>query len=362
MPTYVPYSSSIEVIQAGEEQIFDEIAGIMRNIAETIGDRARHMARPVHAKSHGLLRAELTIVPDLPEHLSQGLFAEAATYPAIMRFSTNPGDILPDRISTPRGLAVKVIGVTGEMLAGCEGQVTQDFVCVNAKAFPSPDAAGFLSSLKFLQAHITDSQALKQVVSTTSRLAEQALETVGGKSDALLGFGHPETHILGETFSSVAALRYGNYVAKIAFEPASENLKALHKLKLDSPEEFSAIRDAVVKFFEKETAVWNVMAQLMTDATVTPVEDASVEWTEKDSPSIKVATLTALPQNAYSAQRRVFVDELLAFNPWHGLAAHRPLGGVMRARKKAYAMASTFRRQMNSRPMIEPQSIDELPD
>jgi len=110
---YVAYSDSVEVALSNEGQIFDELAAAMRRIAEMIGDRARHAARAVHAKSHGLLKAELSVdTESLPEPLRQGLFGTNNHYPAIMRPSTNPGDILPDSISTPRGLAVKLIGST----------------------------------------------------------------------------------------------------------------------------------------------------------------------------------------------------------------------------------------------------------
>jgi hypothetical protein len=360
-PSYVPYSDSVEVAVPNEEQVFDDLSAAMRHIAEMIGDRARHAARAVHAKSHGVLKAELTVLDGLPEPLAQGLFSRAATYPAIMRFSTNPGDMLPDSISTPRGLAVKVIGVSGEMLPGHEGNVTQDFAFVNGKAFGAPDAAAFLKQVKILEQHATDSQILKQAVSTTARIAEETLEVFGKQSATLLGFGQPETHILGETFTSLAALRYGNYVAKIAFVPASENLKRLIHKHLDHASDYSAIRDAVVKFFETETAVWDVQVQLATDLAKTPIEDASIPWPEDLSPYSTVGRLTAPPQDAYSAERRVFVDEVLSFNPWHALAAHRPLGSVMRARKKAYKTSSEYRHATNVSPRIEPKSIDELP-
>ena len=51
--SYYPYSDPVETVGNNEEQTFDEIAATMRRIAQTIGDRARHAARPVHAKSHG---------------------------------------------------------------------------------------------------------------------------------------------------------------------------------------------------------------------------------------------------------------------------------------------------------------------
>jgi hypothetical protein len=93
-----------------------------------------------------------------------------------------------------------------------------------------------------------------------------------------------------------------------------------------------------------------------------PVEDASVEWDEHLSPSLTIARVTVQPQNAYSNPRRVWVDEQLNFNPWHSLAAHRPLGNIMRARFEAYQASSHFRHSAEGRQMVEPRSIEEMPD
>ena len=131
------------------------------------------------------------------------------------------------------------------------GEVTQDFVMVNGKAFPNRDAAEFLKGLQILEKHVNDSEALKQFVSTGARAAEAVLEAFHSPSAALLGFGHPETNLLGETFSTVCPMRYGDYVAKISIEPSSDNLKALTHKPLDMSRGHSAIRDAVVDFFLK---------------------------------------------------------------------------------------------------------------
>jgi hypothetical protein len=48
----------------------------------------------------------------------------------------------------------------------------------------------------------------------------------------------------------------------------------------------------------------------------------------------------------------------MAFSPWHGLAAHRPLGSIMRMRKAAYEMSAEFRSTHNHCPMQEPRSLD----
>ena len=56
-----------------------------------------------------------------------------------------------------------------------------------------------------------------------------------------------------------------------------------------------------------------------------------------------------------------FADGRLSFSPWHGLEAHRPLGGLIRARKKAHEEAFKYRLQRNSRAGVEPSSVSEVP-
>ena len=117
----------------------------------------------------------------------------------------------------------------------------------------------------------------------------------------------------------------------------------------------------MVDFCKTGEAIWDVKVQLCVDPEMMPIEDASVEWPEELSPYITVARLVAAPQDAYSAARRLYVDEILSFNPWHALEAHRPPGNIMRARKKAYAASSQFRHATNGSPAGERRSIDELP-
>jgi hypothetical protein len=362
--TFLLYTPEIESIRANEQEVSAQIADIMRRISTAVGDQFRHTMRPVHAKSHGLLRAKLTIQGDLPEHYRQGLFAEPGTFDAIVRLSTTPGDLLPDSVSSPRAWAIKVIGTPegAATLPGHEQHRTQDFLCQTGKAFGVSDAEAFLKQTLFIEKHATDSATLKQAVSTAARLAESAIETVGGRIGMLKKLGYPETHILGESFYSQTPLRYGNHVAKIAFVPASKNLIALKDKHLEHPGNYSALRDAVVRFFKTERAEWNVCAQLATDLEKTPIEDASVVWPEELSPYVTVASLTADLQEAYSAARRTFVDEHLSFSPWHGLLAHQPLGNINRARKVAYRAAANLRRTREDRLEIEPTSIDELPE
>jgi hypothetical protein len=89
---FLLYTPEIEAIQSNEQEVSAQIAETMSPISTAVGDQFRHTMRPVHAKSHGLLRTKLTIQGDIPEQYGQGLFAEPETFDAIVRLSTTPGD------------------------------------------------------------------------------------------------------------------------------------------------------------------------------------------------------------------------------------------------------------------------------
>ncbi len=367
---YLQYSPAVEQIAPDEHVTFDELSRTMQHITRHMAARYRHAYRPVHAKSHGVLVGTLEVLPNLPEPLAQGLFAKPKTYPVVMRFSTNPGDMLADSVSSPRGLAMKILQVDGAKVNSHEGQSTQDFVCINADTFTAPGPKGFLEQIKTFDKNLDTPEGVKHAVSVAARATNAVLKTVHLPSATLEGIGAAATHILGESFSTVAPLRYGAYVAKIGFAPGSENLKRLTGQAVDLSADYNALEELIKQFFRHETGVWDVKVQLALapeDATAEekdkdfPIEIADKPWPEDKSPWQTVARLTVLPQDTYSDARQLYVDERLSFSPWHALETHRPLGGIMRSRLKAYEEAIKYRVQRNARERAEPSDISEIP-
>lgn len=359
----IRFDPSVEQIQPDEQQTTAEIDATLAKIREKTYADGGHALRSVHAKSHGLLRGTLHVADGLPGELAQGLFAKPGSYPVVLRFSTNPGDVLDDNVSVPRGLAIKVVGVEGERLEGSENDATQDFVLINSPAFNAPNPEKFLGSLKLLAATTDKAEGAKKALSSTLQVVEKAVEAVGGKSATLLSMGgHPETHLLGETYYSAVPLRWGDHIAKVALAPASDELRALKDQKVDLDGRPNGLREEVVAFFENNGGRWELQAQLCTDLDAMPIEDASVEWPEEQSPFRTVAVIEVEPQTAWSEALSRAIDDAMAFSPWHGLAAHRPLGAVMRARKATYAHSAQFRAARNNgRPIQEPRGIEHLP-
>jgi hypothetical protein len=352
----IRFDPSMETIPANEVEIQAALIDTLRSVSETTFAHSGHATRSVHAKSHGVLRGKVAVLPGLPPHLAQGLFAKPGEYDAVLRFSTIPGDVLDDHVSTPRGLAVKVIGVAGARLPGTENDTTQDFVLINGPAFGAPTAEAFLGNLKLVASTTDKAEGLKKVVSAIARTTEAVLEAFGHKSATVLTLGgQPLTHILGETFYSQAAILYGDYIAKIAVVPVSHRLTMLTGQRLDMAGKTNALRQAVEEYFDLNDAEWEIRAQLCTDLASMPIEDASVVWPEDESPYVAVARITVPQQNAWSAEGVAAIDDGMAFSPWHGLAAHRPLGSVMRARRDAYTSSANFRAEHNGCPIHEPR-------
>lgn len=361
--TPLPYQPAYEALEDGEAETERALNETLYEINETVRKDEGHAYRSVHAKSHGLLFGELQVAAGLPEMLAQGVFATPASYPVVMRLSTVPGDLLEDSVSTPRGLGLKIVGVPGERLPGSEEDVTQDFLMVNGPVFSAPTAKKFLGTLKLLAASTDKAPGLKKALSATLRGLESLIEKAGGESGTLKALGgHPATNILGETFFTQVPMRFGPYMGKLQLVPVSPELTALTDAPVELGERPNALRDAVVAHFGVHGGTWELRVQLCTDLEKMPIEDASVQWPEDLSPYLTVARIVARPQVAWSAARSAAVDDGMSFSPWHGLAAHRPIGSVMRVRKAVYAMASRYRSEHNATKVEEPRALSALPD
>jgi hypothetical protein len=266
-------------------------------------------------------------------------------------------------VSLPRAVALKIIGTEGDRLPGSEGDNTQDFLMVDGPVFNAPDAKHFLRSLKLLAATTDKAEGGKRVLSVLLRGTNSALGAVGVESSTLVSMGgHKQTHPLGETFFTQVPHRHGDYIAKLSLAPVSPSLTSLTNRPLpealaDDPD---GLRGAVNAFFAGEAGEWELRVQLNTDLEKMPVEDASVEWPQAQSPYVAVARVRIGLQTGWSEERSRAVDDGLAFSPWHGLEAHRPLGGVMRARKDVYLASSAFRGAANGCPMHEPSSAQHV--
>ncbi|WP_152047637.1 catalase family protein [Aureimonas psammosilenae] len=348
------YEPGVEDIKPDEKETIQGLNDAFDTILERTANDYGHAVRSVHAKAHGILEGELTVEENLPPELAQGLFAKPGSHKIYLRMSTNAGDILPDAVSLPRGLAMKVLDVEGERLPGAEG-TAQDFVMVNGKVFQAPTADKFLGNLKMLASTTDRLEGTKKVMSSVLRGVNTALEAVGIESTKIQSLGGaPNVDPLGETYYSTTPFRYGDHIAKFSVKPVAPGLTVLTGREIDASGRPDAIREEVRSEMMGIEGEWEFRVQLCRDLEKQPVEDPTVEWDEEEAPFQKVATIRVRPQDSWDAARVEKVNEEMRFSIWTGIDAHRPLGNINRARREPYRHSADFRAKFNGCPYHEP--------
>ncbi len=357
---YLRYRPEIEQLEPHEQETIDGIIRGMTEQSETVERREHHAVRASHAKSSALATGRLEIVAGLPPELAQGLFGTPGSHPVAVRFAQGPGEMLGDRVSTHRGMAIKVYDVRGEKLAGHDAD-TQDFVLASGTTFPSGTAAGFLRDGTVIGKSAGLPEGVKSAVAAGARGFNRLLHAFGTESAKADFFGHPFSHPLVEPYFSQAPIRFGDYVAKLGAFPASPAQAALEEWRLDPHQDEDGFRHAATAFFRDHDVVYELRAQLWTNAESQPIEDASVEWPTAESPYRTVATLRLPAQDAYSSARQRYFDEEMSFRPANSLLAHQPLGSVMRARQQVYRALASFRQHENGVLPAHQRDIAEVP-
>jgi hypothetical protein len=173
--------------------------------------------------------------------------------------------------------------------------------------------------------------------------------------------GAKPVHPLGATYFSQTPFRFGDYIAKFRLAPTSA-IKDFAEETINASGHRDAIREAVNDLLIEQGGSWQLGAQLCADLGKMPIEDATVLWDKEDSPFRRIAMLEIPPQAAWIEGVSDAAEDALFFAPWHGLAAHQPLGGINRSRRDPYRMSGAFRAQFNGCPFAEPRTLSEVPD
>jgi hypothetical protein len=156
--------------------------------------------------------------------------------------------------------------------------------------------------------------------------------------------GKLPAHPASNTYFSMAPIRFGKYVVKYGVKPVGDRHDSYLDLVRQLGSEADAMRLMLEETLRTQEVRFEFQVQLRTSEQTMPIEDASIEWPENESPFRTVARLI-LPRQEIGLLRQQEDYKNLSFNVWHAIAVHRPLGGINRVRRWAYALSSTWRRQ-----------------
>ena len=315
----------------GEERVADDEQAIAERMSAAIEKtmRARAAAgdgrlrRFNQAKSLGCFDARFEVTAGLPPRLAQGLFARPAVYPAQVRFAA--ASKFDDRDKDIYGMSISVGGQ--DAATTLHGGTTQDFLLNSHPALFAADPEDFLA---FAEAAAAD--RLWAYFFNPLDLHLKSLLVV------LRARSNPDNPFAIRYFSTTP-FRHGDdplSAVKYATAPCAP-IPAVEPR--DDP---NRLRDAMAQHLDQAPACFDFLVQFQTDAEAMPIEDASVEWPEDLSPFLTVARLQ-IPAQPFRTAEALARCERLAFNPWHALPAHRPIGGINRVRDKIYTDAARVR-------------------
>lgn len=278
--------------------------------------------RALHRKQILGLPAKLEVLSGLPEYAQAGLFAQAREYQALVRLSNGGSAVAPDKVPDIRGFSFKVLGIHGASALGGETD-SQDFLLINREVFGMKGSKEFAGLVK--AAEQGPSGLLKHFI------REEGLFKGFQKIRSLQASMQKPFHgFAAHTFFSSAPIACGKYAARVRLVPDKNN-----GAPAVSNENWTA---DILARLEKSSLSYALQLQFFVNETLTPIEDASVNWEEKNSPYTTVGKLTLPRLDEWAAEREQIQErtEKGIFDPWCALAEHRPLGDVMRARKVVY--------------------------
>lgn len=287
--------------------------------AQQARNRKQGAGRALHRKQLVAVKGQLQVLPDLPEWAAQGVFAQPGHYKAWVRLSNGGADKLADARPDIRGFSIKALGVSGPGALGGTAS-SQDFLLINHPAFSFATADAFVGVAL---------AAMQGPAKLLAHLVRQHGVLGGLKQLAKLAgnVGKPFSGFATEHFYSAAPLANGPYAVRVRLLPARQQARPLAQAKADWGADFVAqLATGEMRFA--------LQLQGFVDEARTPIENPTIDWPESVSPYVTVAHLVLPVQGADAAFQAQ--AEAARFDIWGGLAAHRPLGQIMRARKAAY--------------------------
>jgi hypothetical protein len=302
---------ALETIAPNEQATTAEFIAFLK-----AASAARHPTGEIRrfnqGRHSGCVEAEFTVVTGLADDLKVGLFHQPRSYHAWIRFANAAS--ASDREKDVRGMSIKVRGVRGQNLT--PGSDEQDFVLNSHPVMMVPGPREFLELLRAVEAG-----GFKRTMYFLSHPRAARI--------AFASRQHPSSH-LDISYWSTTPYQFGRGRAvKYIVRPVSH----AHPRTPALTDHY--LHDELKLRLSMEDIAFDFYVQFQTNPRTMPIEDASVEWSERDSPYVRVAEVR-IPRQSIDAAGREQACERTPFNPWHCLAEHQPLGSMNRVRREVY--------------------------
>ena len=245
-------------------------------------NKTRHGYTGTHARTQGLVKGKLIVPNDLPGHLKQSLFQEGGEYDLVARYSSEPPDpgldvgdpsaskreaemCAQDRIAQPRGFAMKIFGVKGEMFPEGAECPTQD---IEFNSTPVLDLADAKTTKEIVGLRLEyggdQAELYKQLEKRQDTDLQKARDSVYN------------THLESTRQYSQTAYRFGQYVAKYSLVPSTETQRKLYEETVKPEHGNDILHKWLSNFHANHEAEYLWQFQLLENIEEQPVEYAGL--------------------------------------------------------------------------------------
>jgi catalase len=333
--------SAQELVPEGEAAMTRDIIQTAVRIVDQHRESTRYL-RDAHAKAHGCVKAEVQVLPELPIELRQGVFSEPGkTWQATLRLSN--GNAYPqfDSIRDARGMAIKLLDVTGkQLLSDQPGRNEQDFVMFSHPNF-------FVSNVAEYRQNVAAQADGKKIMAFFPGWDPRGWQ-VRHLFIALATLSPAPSSPTQTTYFSVSPYKFGEANAKFRVMPDPDSCP-VYNLPEQNRKLPNFLRNALNQQLstDRVPACFALQIQRQDANKYMPIEDTSIEWRESDAPFETVARIKVAAQDFDTPALNLQCDNQ-SFNPWFGIEAHRPIGGINRLRKAVYEAVSDYRHARNA--------------
>jgi hypothetical protein len=369
-PDFVRYSPEVETFDPKLSEYMTQIIEFWeKKVSESPETEGSGRAvRGAHAKTLGVVRAQVEMIGNAPAPYAQGIYATPGRHDALIRFSSASNHLGPDAALGPvLGFAIKIFDVGGTKLVDDEpDSATFDLVLKNSPTFVANTARHYL----FIQevgdqvpTYLKRGEAGFRQLLTDFLTGKGTLDQDDWAWEELFTFVKTATQTpvrnpLLNNYWTMAAVRHGQYIAKVRVAPAAQNAGTVIHRQIDlnsGPDVFGPVLADELKAHAFD---FDLQVQLCTDLAATPVNDATREWPEKLSGFVTVGRVH-IPRQDIPDPENFDQGDALAFKQWRVTAEHRPLGEIMDVRR-VYITSAKVRRTLNHQPQREPANADEV--
>jgi hypothetical protein len=262
------------------------------------------------------------------------------------------------------GFAIKIFDVDGRKLVDDEpDSTTFDLVLKNNPTFVASTAKHYVvlqevgnDSIEYLARGKTGFRELLTDLLTGKGTFEQSDWAWEEMFAFVKAAQTPVRNPLLSTYWTMAAVRHGDYVAKLRVAPAADSAAHAIHSDLDIRSAPDVFGPALADELRAQAFEFDLQVQLCSDLEAMPVNDATVEWPENVSPFITVGRVHLPRQDIADNFEK---GDALAFNQWRVTSDHRPMGEIMDVRR-IYTESARVRRELNHQPLTEPTSVDDV--